>query len=114
MSWVMRVIPATSNELVPVGSVGVGVPITMRVQMSENFRPRTGVVAGWSGWGALGGQLGGGLPAVGTNEDGRLETFALWAGATGLELVHLWQLSPGGDWSDWDNLGAPPGGVRVP
>jgi hypothetical protein len=64
---------------------------------------------GWSGWGALGGQLAGGSPVVGRNADGRLEAFALSSGPAGPQLVHLWQTSPGGDWSDWDNLGAPPG-----
>ncbi len=66
-------------------------------------------MAGWSGWAALGGQLGGGTPVVGLNGDGRLEAFALSAGVAGPELVHLWQTSPGGDWSNWDNLGAAPG-----
>ena len=65
---------------------------------------------GWSGWAALGGQLAGGSPVAGRNADGRLEVFALSAGAAGPELVHRWQMSPGDDWSDWDNLGAPPGG----
>src|SRR5438105_14179878 len=66
-------------------------------------------MTGWSGWAALGGQLGGGSPVVGRNADGRLEAFATSAGAAGPELVHLWQTSAGGDWSAWDNLGAPPG-----
>ncbi len=64
---------------------------------------------GWSGWAALDGQLAGGSPVAGRNGDGRLEVFALSAGVAGPELVHRWQMSPGGDWSDWDNLAAPPG-----
>src|SRR5713226_3591184 len=66
-------------------------------------------MTGWSGWAALGGQLSGGSPVVGLNADGRLEAFATSAGGAGPELVHLWQTSAGGDWSNWDNLGAPPG-----
>src|SRR5436309_2313686 len=65
-------------------------------------------MTGWSGWAALGGQLGGGSPVVGRNADGRLEAFATSAGAAGPELLHLWQTSAGGDWSDWANLVAQP------
>ncbi|MEA2639165.1 MAG: hypothetical protein QOF51_559 [Chloroflexota bacterium] len=63
----------------------------------------------WSGWAALGGQLTGGAAVIGQNADGRLEVFATALGAVGPELAHVWQTSPGGDWSDWANLGAPPG-----
>jgi hypothetical protein len=38
------------------------------------------------------------------NDDGRLELFARdWSGA----LAHIWQVEPGGSWSDWDSLGVP-------
>jgi len=44
-------------------------------------------------------------PTVGKNKDGRLEPLIIsYDGA----LWHLWQTSPGGPWSAWDSLGAPP------
>src|SRR5438034_899099 len=66
---------------------------------------------GWNGWAALGGQLGGGAPVVGRNDDGRLEVFALGRTALGPELVHIWQdpSSAVTGWSDWASLGSPPG-----
>jgi hypothetical protein len=66
-------------------------------------------MSGWTGWAALGGQLSSGRLAVAPNLDGRLELFAPSAGPEGPELVHIWQTSPNGDWSDWSSLGAPPG-----
>src|SRR5713226_8230485 len=63
----------------------------------------------WSGWASLAGQLSGGTPVAARNGDGRLEVFALATAADGPHLVHLWQVSPGADWSEWDDLGAPAG-----
>ncbi|WP_155354850.1 hypothetical protein [Acrocarpospora macrocephala] len=55
---------------------------------------------GWSGWLNEGGSLRGGAntgPAVGTNQDGRLEVFAT---DTNGQVVHKWQGFSGG-WSGW-------------
>lgn len=62
----------------------------------------------WTGWTSLGGELDGGTPAVGRNADGRLEVFSDGQGASGPELRHIWQTAPGGAWSAWGGLGAPP------
>lgn len=62
----------------------------------------------WTGWTSLGGQLDGGTPAVGQNADGRLEVFSDGQGASGPEVRHIWQTAPGGGWSAWGGLGAPP------
>ena len=64
---------------------------------------------GWKGWASLGGQLGGGPPAVGRNVDGRLEVFARGPGVADVELWHIWQQAPlGAGWSAWESLGSPP------
>jgi hypothetical protein len=63
----------------------------------------TGVAsADWSSLGRPQSEFGGltSRPAVGRNEDGRLEVFARGAEGT---LMHVWQL-PGGGWSGWNNL----------
>ena len=52
-------------------------------------------------WISLGG-TGRGSPAVTVNRDGRLEIFA--ADQAGV-LRHIWELSPGGAWSQWAVLG---------
>ncbi len=44
-------------------------------------------------------------PTIGRNLDGRLE--ALIIGNNGA-LWHIWQTSPGGNWSGWASLGSPP------
>jgi hypothetical protein len=79
--------------------------------------------APWSAWESLGrppgnppaGQLG--RPGwdstfpqfdVGRNADGRLEVFVLTAEGV---LWHIWQSAPNGDWSEWEPLGLPPGGL---
>src|SRR5437764_14713936 len=64
----------------------------------------------WTGWASLGGQLSGGTPSVARNADGRLEVFADGQGTAGLEVHHIWQTAPGGGWSAWGSLGAPPPG----
>jgi acylphosphatase len=51
-------------------------------------------------WQSLGGQIN--LLAVGTNQDGRLEIFARGADKA---LWHIWQTTPGGNWSSWASLG---------
>jgi hypothetical protein len=67
-------------------------------------------MAGWNGWAWLGGPVIGGRPVAGRNADGRLEVFGHAGGGPGLEVVHAWQATPGGGWSAWDSLGAPPTG----
>jgi hypothetical protein len=60
----------------------------------------------WSAWDNLGGGIGPHNVAVGQNQDGRLEVFAVnTVGA----LEHIWQTNPGGGWSAWSDLGAPAG-----
>lgn len=52
-------------------------------------------------WNSPQNNLGGNLigpPAVGRNQDGRLEVFAF---AADRKLWHRWQKSPGDDWEDW-------------
>ena len=49
-----------------------------------------------------------GLPVsytVSSNQDGRLELFA----ASVLGISHIWQTTPNGTWSDWNQLQAPAG-----
>jgi hypothetical protein len=41
---------------------------------------------------------------IGTNQSGTLEVFVINNGS----LSHCYQLTPGGNWSEWDSLGAPP------
>jgi hypothetical protein len=65
-------------------------------------------MSGWNGWAPLGGQLGGGRPAVAQNIDGRIELVATLTGPSAPELGHIWQTSPNGTWSNWASLGAPP------
>ena len=67
--------------------------------------PPTGAV-----WYSLGGAIGGGLDVV-ANQDGRLEAFAV---GDGRDLVHLWQQTPGTDWSDdWSSLGTPTAAINL-
>jgi hypothetical protein len=61
---------------------------------------------GWSAWSNLGGDVGAHVLAIGQNQDGRQEAFAVASAGT---LRHIWQTSPNGGWSAWDDLGAPPG-----
>jgi hypothetical protein len=67
-------------------------------------------MASWNGWAWLGGPVIGGRPVAGRNVDGRLEVFGHASGGAGLAIVHAWQNTPGGGWSTWDSLGAPPTG----
>ncbi|HZO27881.1 MAG TPA: hypothetical protein VFH48_18030 [Chloroflexota bacterium] len=67
-------------------------------------------MAAWNGWAWLGGPVIGGRPVAGRNADGRLEVFGHASGGVGLQIVHAWQGAPGGGWSTWDSLGAPPTG----
>jgi hypothetical protein len=71
----------------------------------------------WSNWTSLGKppatNLGG--PAVmGINADGRLEafTFGLSQNAQN-SLWHIWQISPGGSWSNWQWRSFPPTKIGV-
>jgi hypothetical protein len=43
-----------------------------------------------------------GRTRVAQNADGRLEFFTL---STDGALWHIWQMDPGGVWSDWNSLG---------
>lgn len=66
----------------------------------------------WGGWTSLGRPRGSGLgtPAVGQNQDGRLELLAI--GDDGA-LWHAWQQRPDEEaWSEWVSLGTPP--MRAP
>jgi hypothetical protein len=67
----------------------------------------------WSNWALLGipsttNNIS--APAVGKNQDGRLEVFVI--GADGA-LWHIWQTSPGGTWGSWASLGAQSSSVTV-
>ena len=71
---------------------------------------------GWSTWASLGGPPAA-LPRLqqvavghnkrrhGSNQDGRLEVFAVSADGA---LWHIWQASPNDGWSGWFSLGTPP------
>jgi uncharacterized phage protein gp47/JayE len=54
----------------------------------------------WGTWSSLGGQID--MLAVGQNQDGRLEVFAR---SLDKALWHIWQLTPGGNWSQWARRG---------
>ncbi len=62
----------------------------------------------WGAWSSLGhpptGLMLEGSPIVVQNDDGRLEIFA-----TGSDnaLLHIWQVTPNGSWSNWNSLGKP-------
>jgi GH25 family lysozyme M1 (1,4-beta-N-acetylmuramidase) len=56
---------------------------------------------GWTDWTSLGGQLTS-APAMGKNQDGRLEIFA--RGTDGA-LWHLWETAPGAGFGGWHSLG---------
>ena len=49
--------------------------------------------------------------ALTTNDDSRLEIFAMTSATTQVvpnpNAYHIWQTSPGGSWSNWDSLGHP-------
>jgi hypothetical protein len=53
-------------------------------------------------WQHLGGHDLRGYPAATRNRDGRLEVFALGGDRA---LYHIWELRPGGAWSQWASLG---------
>jgi hypothetical protein len=56
----------------------------------------------WSNWTSRGGNLDG-HPAVGSNQDGRLEVFGVWRYG---QLLHIYQNRPNGDWdTTWYWLG---------
>jgi hypothetical protein len=59
----------------------------------------------WFAWTSLGTPPGGGItgnPSAVENSDGRLEAFVCGPGAA---LWHIWQITPGGHWSEWNLLG---------
>jgi len=56
---------------------------------------------GWSGWATMGGVITSD-PAIGRNQDGRLEVFAR---GTDDALWHNWQTVPNNGWSGWGSLG---------
>ena len=63
----------------------------------------------WSNWTSLDAPPNIGLStqvAARGNHDGRLEVFAI--GRDDGNTWHIWQNTPGGAWSDWASLGAPP------
>jgi hypothetical protein len=64
--------------------------------------------SGSSSWSSLGGAVGS-ITAVGMNFDGRLEAFTL---GTDAALNHVWQLTPGGNWSGWQSFGGT--GTSIP
>jgi hypothetical protein len=48
------------------------------------------------------------------NHDGRLELVTLQSSEAGYDpytVLHRWQETPGGEWTDWHSLGEPPGGT---
>ena len=60
---------------------------------------------GWSGWSSMRGGLDGsdqfiGAPAVGRNQDGRLEVFATLQHVPW--VAHIWQKRANSSWNDWD------------
>src|SRR5258708_23703237 len=61
---------------------------------------------GWSTWSNLGGEVGAHVLAVGQNQDGRQEVFAISSVGT---LRHIWQTMPNGGWGGWRDLGSFPG-----
>lgn len=70
---------------------------------------------GWSEWKTLGVPAGDASLtdqfAVGANQDGRQEVFAV--GSDG-NVWQIWQTAPNGGWSDWRRLGKPPAEIRGP
>jgi hypothetical protein len=65
----------------------------------------------WSDWEPLaGGFSGAGIPAIGRNADGRLEVFVSELSLDGT-LWHISQVTPGGEWSNWESLGGTPFGT---
>lgn len=71
-------------------------------QAIYDFLPpaRLHVLEEWGGWESLGGVLTS-RPAIGVNEDGRIEVFAR---GTDNHVWHVWQTSPNGGWSGWRAL----------
>jgi hypothetical protein len=75
---------------------------------------------GWAGWERLGHPPSGepfvvfpSPPAVARNSDGRLEAAVIPVMGNDRAVWHAWQTTPGGDWTAWRSLGAPPeGSVR--
>lgn len=63
-------------------------------------RPPAGEEAPWTGWQSLGGSSFS-APAVGTQEEGRLDVFTL---NSGLQVQHITQLAPRGGWGAWRTL----------
>lgn len=63
----------------------------------------------WKSLGAPGSGLLG-SPAAGRNQDGRLEVFSVTQDGA---IWHIWQLLPGGPWTQWAGL-APPAGLTAP
>jgi hypothetical protein len=68
----------------------------------------------WSKWSSLGTpptaiSLGNNC-FVWKNDDGRIEIFV--TSSAEVALWHFWQLTPGGSWSAWTSLGAPPSGIQ--
>lgn len=67
--------------------------------------------SGWGNWTALGTPPNVNNLAtncfVRKNDDGRIEIFAT-SYSSANALWHIWQLTPGGSWSAWTSLGAPP------
>lgn len=64
----------------------------------------------WSGWASLGGTLKQNTPAVGVNDDGRLEVFACTHDHA---MWHIWQTAPSNGWSQWAPLGGSIQGAPV-
>lgn len=64
------------------------------------WHPNDHVHEHWSGWHSLGGRLTS-RPAIGINEDGRIEVFAR---GTDHRIWHTSQLTPGGSFSGWAPL----------
>ncbi len=70
----------------------------------------------WSSFDSLGQNTAYVAPAVGRNQDGRMEVFAedLWYGfgsppcsGPHYEISHIWQTAPSNGWSDWSSLFQP-------
>lgn len=63
--------------------------------------PNSDPITGWAGWESLGGDVSSD-PAVGINDNGRLEVFARWSDGS---LRHAYQRIFRALWSGWESLG---------
>ena len=62
----------------------------------------------WTGWATLNGGYSGGIEALSSNADGRLDAFGLAPAPGGQAVYHNAQVAPNSGWSGWTSLGSPP------